>query len=78
MKLRKRDLFLLVAAPALMLGAIGNVAVDTSATARADEAMAAYSEQTGIDSFNFVGWKFQSLTNDVERCMLAFRITPFQ
>lgn len=27
---------------------------------------------------NFVGWKFQSVTNDVERCMLAFRITPFQ
>lgn len=27
---------------------------------------------------NFVGWKFQSVNKDVERCMLAFRITPFQ
>lgn len=27
---------------------------------------------------NFVGWKFQSVSNNVERCMLAFRITPFQ
>lgn len=26
---------------------------------------------------NFVGWKFQAVENDVERCMLAFRITPF-
>ena len=27
---------------------------------------------------NFVGWKFQDVEQDVERCMLAFRITPFQ
>ena len=27
---------------------------------------------------NFVGWKMQNVTHDVERCMLAFRITPFQ
>ena len=26
---------------------------------------------------NFVGWKMQSVTANVERCMLAFRITPF-
>lgn len=26
---------------------------------------------------NFVGWKMQSVDKDVERCMLAFRITPF-
>lgn len=27
---------------------------------------------------NFVGWKFQDVEQDIERCMLAFRITPFQ
>lgn len=27
---------------------------------------------------NFVGWKFQAVEHDVERCMLAFRITPWQ
>lgn len=27
---------------------------------------------------NFLGWKFQNVEHDVERCMLAFRITPFQ
>lgn len=27
---------------------------------------------------NFVGWKFRWLDHDVEHCMLAFRITPFQ
>lgn len=27
---------------------------------------------------NFIGWKFQDVERDVERCMLAFRITPFQ
>ena len=26
---------------------------------------------------NFVGWKMQDVHHDVERCMLAFRITPF-
>ena len=26
---------------------------------------------------NFVGWKMQCLEHDTERCMLAFRITPF-
>ena len=27
---------------------------------------------------NFVGWKFQDVEQEKERCMLAFRITPFQ
>ena len=36
MKLRKRDLFLLVAAPALMLGAIGTVA-GLQVASKADE-----------------------------------------
>ena len=27
---------------------------------------------------NFLGWKFQNLNHDTERCMLAFRVTPFQ
>lgn len=31
----------------------------------------------GLRWDNFVGWKMQSVQNDVERCMLAFRITPF-
>ena len=31
----------------------------------------------GMKWDNLVGWKFQSVENDVERCMLAFRITPF-
>ena len=26
---------------------------------------------------NFIGWKMQNVEHDVERCMLAFRITPF-
>ena len=31
----------------------------------------------GLRWDNFVGWKMQAVTEDVERCMLAFRITPF-
>jgi hypothetical protein len=31
----------------------------------------------GMHWDNFIGWKFQNVTKDVERCMLAFRITPF-
>ena len=31
----------------------------------------------GLRWDNFVGWKMQSVQADVERCMLAFRITPF-
>ena len=27
---------------------------------------------------NFCGWKMQAVQKDVERCMLAFRITPWQ
>lgn len=26
---------------------------------------------------NYVGWKFRTVNNEVKRCMLAFRITPF-
>jgi len=32
----------------------------------------------GMKWDNFVGWKFQAVQKDMERCMLAFRITPFQ
>ena len=32
----------------------------------------------GMHWDNFVGWKFQDVQNEKERCMLAFRITPFQ
>lgn len=32
----------------------------------------------GMHWDNFVGWKFQDVESDKERCMLAFRITPFQ
>lgn len=32
----------------------------------------------GMHWDNFVGWKFRWIEHDVERCMLAFRITPFQ
>ena len=31
----------------------------------------------GLRWDNFVGWKMQSVQKDVKRCMLAFRITPF-
>ena len=31
----------------------------------------------GLRWDNFVGWKMQAVQKDVERCMLAFRITPF-
>ena len=31
----------------------------------------------GLRWDNFLGWKMQAVTEDVERCMLAFRITPF-
>ena len=32
----------------------------------------------GMHWDNFVGWKFQDVESENERCMLAFRITPFQ
>ena len=32
----------------------------------------------GMHWDNYVGWKFRWVEDDVERCMLAFRITPFQ
>ena len=32
----------------------------------------------GLHWDNYVGWKFRWLEHDKERCMLAFRITPFQ
>lgn len=31
----------------------------------------------GMHWDNYVGWKFRSVDQDVKRCMLAFRITPF-
>ena len=31
----------------------------------------------GLRWDNFLGWKMQNVEHDVERCMLAFRITPF-
>ena len=31
----------------------------------------------GLHWDNFVGWKFRWMEHDVERCMLAFRVTPF-
>lgn len=31
----------------------------------------------GMKWDNYVGWKFSHVEHDVERCMLAFRITPF-
>ena len=31
----------------------------------------------GMQWDNYVGWKFRSVDHEVERCMLAFRITPF-
>lgn len=32
----------------------------------------------GMKWDNYIGWKFRWVEKDVERCMLAFRITPFQ
>lgn len=31
----------------------------------------------GMHWDNYVGWKFRSVDHEVNRCMLAFRITPF-
>lgn len=54
MKLRKRDLFLLVAAPALMLGAIGTVG-GVKSVSEAAEVNATYDAEKGTDYYSFEG-----------------------